>query len=1436
MTIADTVKRLSPPLYRLRIFVIIIAVLGLPFTVYYLSYVRSQSSYFTDRSFRKLSTISSQISSRVESAASVLKNSSEKFIRPSVQEENSVRFSTDPAHKQDNLDGLKEVFKRLKGDRQIIPLQIDTEPWGDKVSAGTVTLNTVRHEADSSWLYLDYVSEGIKEKTVIRVQAKTDLNRLIQPFLSERVGSDYDQFQNILITEADTSRVIFQYDASQVRLASLDKLPASEDGAKKIDLKEIAQSSNVTEVSLAGSNYRLFSHPLKLSLPCSTANSPNTTWITSGLIKSNYFQTEAWSISIPYTILIIGGFLVALLVFSWPFLKLVLAGPKDRVKPQDVYFLIFATIVVLAVVTCFGLYAYVYSTVEGRMDVQLETLAKDIKKNFNEELTEALKQLDILGRNGEIIKQLDLEEEQRKAEAKAKAKANAKSPRQHKSQAKRKVNTAHASGATDIYQQRDLNKTGILAKAKSTGQHKSKAKRGKKAAHASGATDIYQQRDLNKTGILPAVIKSKSPYLYFDGAVWIDSTAMQRAKWSIKNYNTQYISVSGRAYFDNLRKNRYYKLDQPESGDPLDPDDDVADHKFWLEPVVSRNTGRNQVEISMEIPKTNWILALDTRLVSLMDPVLPAGYGYAIISNDGKVVFHSDEAHHLGEDLFQECDDDPKLLSAIAGRNQKALNLNVRYLGDEHRFLITTLKGFPDWSLIVFRNKQPLRSVFFELLTSVSVLFLIYGLILMAGFTVFYLFNVVNERRAWLWPSEKKTAIYIQSIFLLLGVSLISLALIIWLHGQQLVWLAAGIGLVSGFAYFVNFRWGLRSPFLKYFSRLTDRIKRYDRAYVLNATLLLLLVAILPAGAFFKYAYESQIELFIKHAQYSIATALAKRDDRIRAQYSNIKFKEEAPATSSKSKKRGDESKEPEEESRVQEKNSREDFVTKRLAKSWDVYDEFFFQTNHEGPGMGPASGPEDGQTDLLAKLNTVLPLSDRASIERRGLLDNTSVAGVGKWKPAAKGTLALQLEGSAGQPASRSHLNTSVPLLGRPGFAATAFVVLLFPLFLFVSYMIRKVFVLDAHKSNSHSLKRLLSEKIDRNVFVVVNAPFVKKVPGNGSNIYLKDLPSITTSADWADTFDYASAGEGAVIALDQFDYGMDDPHLNQQKLRLVENLLRKQRTLMLFSSAESSQYRFTNGENGHTNGDRDHAGRWGVIISDFFTEYAEDTDDKYAEETGNGSSFKEKVDQHKARILAQGLQERSAKEADELFHILYVECAPREPLQRVGLKILSQKGFLTLSREDLIVRIVNEARVYYTHIWNSCSPGERQTLCHLAQDRLLSHRDPDIEPLLRRELIVREHDLHLFNDSFRQFVKSAEQVSFVADQDKTAQQGSLWQTLRVPILMVLVGIAAFLFLTQQDLYSRSIALVTGITTLIPALFKVLSMFHSDPISRPPN
>jgi hypothetical protein len=173
---------------------------------------------------------------------------------------------------------------------------------------------------------------------------------------------------------------------------------------------------------------------------------------------------------------------------------------------------------------------------------------------------------------------------------------------------------------------------------------------------------------------------------------------------------------------------------------------------------------------------------------------------------------------------------------------------------------------------------------------------------------------------------------------------------------------------------------------------------------------------------------------------------------------------------------------------------------------------------------------------------------------------------------------------------------------------------------------------------------------------------------------------------------------------------------------------------------------------------------------------------------------------------------------------------------LQNIGRHILLQKSFITLLPGHLLNRILSQARTYYNDLWNSCSVDERLTLYHLAQDRLLSHRDPDIEPLLRRGLIVRGDDVHLINDSFRQFVKSTEQIVSVCEYEEKVQRDSPWNTLKVPLLVILVGITIFLFVTQCDLYTSSLAVLTAVTTIIPAIFKVLSIFQSEPTTKSPN
>jgi hypothetical protein len=1350
MSILDRLKELTPHVYRMRVLAITAAIVVVAFLVNYLFYVRHQTVYFTDRSFRRLSLVGSQITAKVETAGVVLKNNSDKFINPANPKAGRKDFSA--KNEKDNLKDFKALFTTLTDDGpEITPVSIRAETPSDKTSPGTVSLTALRNEGGSSWLYLDYVSDVISSKKVVRVQGKVDLNSLVQPFMSfsSSVGLEKGQFENLLISEADSARVIFQNDPTQLRLASLDQLSATDDSGKSIDLKEVGKTSSVADVALAGSDYKLFSQPIKFSLSSDNAYAPSTAWIVSGLIRADDFRSEVWSIS--YNKLILFGALAMLLVLSWPFFKLVLTGQKDRLRTADIYFLVFATIVGIAMLTSLAFYRYLYTSAEVELNKQLGVLAGNISGNFHKELGEALKQLDAFSNNCALLKKL----------------------------------------GSKIKECKDPNEKAVY-------QHAAGKKTKQQAARDKA--DPYQQAVPEKMNVLSELLKSpKTTYPYFDTAVWLDDTGRQKAKWTIKSNTAKYINVSRRDYFKNIRLGHYYEINGT---------------KFWLEPIVSRTTGRNEVEISKAAVDPNWIAAFDTQLISLMRPVLPESFGFAIVANDGNVLFHSDEARNLGENFFQECDNDPALRAEVIGRTGQSLN--VRYLGEDHSVLVTTIPDFPDWSLLVFRNKQPLRGAFLELISLVSLLFLIYTILLLIGFSIFYLVNVNNERRVWLWPSKKKTEIYFQSFLMLLGLSVLSVALAIRLHGQYLVWVSALIGLVSALAFFaILFLGNTRfwPGFLQKIFHYPAKLANHHLLFVLNVTFLLVVIAILPAAAFFKYAYETQMKLFIKQAQFTFVDALAKRDERIRNQYANIKT---VPEPDSK-------------ESSQPATPGPSEFTKDRLKVDWDIYDSFFYGTVRSPAAPHNETCIQDSPSEALANLTSYLPFPLRNSIRRQALSASTLGGGVCKWEAGADGKLVLHLDSSAAAEIERpwQHLISDVPQAKGPKLFWFAIFVFCFPVFVwFMYFILRKVFLFDVYKPTTSPLGKFLTTRIERNVFVVVDAPFTEKQTSPTSNICLKDMRTIVPAADGSYKLTDLP-GRDHAIGLDNFDCNLNDPQSNVKKLDLLEDLLEEKRTLMIFSSVEPSQYQFKNGANGHENGGGDQDGRWAEIMSQFFTDYAEDT--------GDPEEFTKYVEQERTRILSLDLKGRSVKEVNELIDTVETECKRKAPLQHIGRQILAGDDFITLGSQHLLKRIVNQAKTYYTYLWNSCSISEKLTLSHLATDRLLNHRDPDIETLMRRELIVRDDDVHLMNDSFRQFVLSVDHVALKAEHEQTAESGSSWQSLRGPLLVVMIAFVVFLFVTQRDVYTSSLALITALTTLIPAFFKLLSLIQGDPVRRPP-
>ena len=98
-----------------------------------------------------------------------------------------------------------------------------------------------------------------------------------------------------------------------------------------------------------------------------------------------------------------------------------------------------------------------------------------------------------------------------------------------------------------------------------------------------------------------------------------------------------------------------------------------------FEQLWSWTTGKFQVVLSTpstlkQVPVT----ALSISMKPLLEAVLPPGFEFAIIDQDGQVQFHGDKQRIVNENLLVETDQDARLRSLVATHGAGTLNMSYR--------------------------------------------------------------------------------------------------------------------------------------------------------------------------------------------------------------------------------------------------------------------------------------------------------------------------------------------------------------------------------------------------------------------------------------------------------------------------------------------------------------------------------------------------------------------------------------------------------------------------------------------------------------------------------------------------------------------------------------------------------------------------------------
>jgi hypothetical protein len=897
-----------------------------------------------------------------------------------------------------------------------------------------------------------------------------------------------------------------------------------------------------------------------------------------------------------------------------------------------------------------------------------------------------------------------------------------------------------------------------------------------------------------------------------------DSIGRQKRKWTIERSSTPLIPVGERAYFKAIHEGRGWRMD---SQKPL-----------FLEPVVSYNTGR--ITTVLARPGPGWkgagavpgsVEALVAKLISLRNVVVPPGFGYAVIEESGRVLFHSDSNRMLNENFFAECDNNPALKALVAAHASGTIDAS--YTGRDHRLHVVPMKG-PPWTLVAFRNEQAERTANLELLSSSILLYLAYACI----FLLPALALCFSSTR-WMWHEARRAPA--ERLLLAFNIALIALTVI----GELAVTVHHHVPLLAfflpPFALLLNCvrlkaetekrdRWpyvlalaalpvGLLvlgklehpdgdlpvrqalllciciplflRPWEDRLSRRTDELLRWlfpmkaTACYILLVVSLVTLLGVVPAIAFFRAAHDTEMEILVKHRQIGIARAVAERDERVTLEYREIP----QPAT----------------------------FLQERLGDTLDLPHEKSDVLTDRAPETACRGAHDSVEHRFDVLMAAIRPMYDEYAVQTHELLSDCSADDSRHWVLQGN-TVTLTKGPSFGN--RFQALRSRTPVLAWPeggwGWFGVTVAALLLPIFLFllVRSVMRRLFWYD--------LPDPVLNPVDVAGFEAGENTLVLGLPGSGKSALIRrpefeilDLCAVETDGAWTETMVRAGSCSKQGVAIDHFEILQDDPACNIRKLRLLETLLARNLRVLVASASDPIDFPL---------GGADPSGPACRMESD---------GDRWARAW---SAFPRRV------VLYDDARGISMKQVEEVLArtalpaesaaALRRECRPTSALRRIGLELLSVPAGL-FDAEQVVLAVLGRARPYYRSLWATCSREERQALFDLAEDGFVNAKGSVIRRLLEKGLAVRDPRLAPMNESFGRCVMA------LGHAEGTAMAGKWrpWTTVRTASLAVGLVVAFVVFIVQPQFLNLSTTFLAAVAAGIPTAMKVFDLIRGKQV-----
>jgi hypothetical protein len=914
-------------------------------------------------------------------------------------------------------------------------------------------------------------------------------------------------------------------------------------------------------------------------------------------------------------------------------------------------------------------------------------------------------------------------------------------------------------------------------------------------------------------------------------------------------------SFKEREYFREIVEGRGWKYDKDSK-------------PFLLESISSWINSDKMLVFSVPVydapGKIKNVLAASIRFHPVIDPLLPDAFSFCIIDDRGNILFHSNSEKNLQENLLIELDNPNDIRSAIIGKNSGYQN--AKSGSYNHRIFLTPLNNTP-WMLITSYDNT-YNDLPYLRITSISVIY-----ILAIGFFVFfhlYLLSLFYSRPSklskqafnysWLWPKENRKGSYFKFAIYSIGLAAI---LIIYYVSSEL----AMIQVLSSFLYAVLF--AISSAWLIFEGKLQTHKARRTIVYVATISVSLLIfvitttltndwyhndwyknsiILVLVAGlsaltqiswqkfsersvtlrrwldfktmhrimlftflivssvlpAFFLYstAYQQEKKIWKKFDMYRISQSEVARNTRLRILY-------------------------------LTNENYEERLKILEEAKKVGKY--------YETLGFHVCECDQEPNDTIYATRWDSLSYKTRPFFTNLHVASNGFVfpKGGNTWETSRCNTHGIRFKYYSHQfPEDSVILAASFngTALGTvPANSYLWFVLLLVGLLVALYYLIRfatnKFFVLNMFDNiqpmemNDAYLKIYfdnIKNKAQKHLFIVA-------LPFAGVNfLYKKNHVRVFDVSEM--TMKDIKKYKQKHVILEHFSYSVEDIKTNGQILAMVEQLLSNQNTLIIISKLSLTQiidkYESLMLQINDPEKKREleiQVSKWKDILAGFVKVYYSLLhDDVLEKEYSDDLSIDDIID-YECRVNEQYFQPikkvfaRKGPNGNNLVNE-WVKAGKKGTLNPQKYQDM---------KEEVVLKIQSMAQPFYYSLWNTCSKEEKYLLYDLAMDGFVNtQNERGLKVLLEKGLIYYHGALHLMNESFRNFILSTIQQSEALELEKDLKHTGTWSLYRSVFLVLFIGLAVFVSLTQQEILNQFSALMVAFATSIPYLLKFSGVF----------